>query len=192
MRQGDKETRRQGDEESPRASVSPCLPVSLSVSRRPAYMLFEIAAVMAFAGIILMLAAAILVGVVKISRAATDDVQMLVVQKSLADQFRADVARAVAAPDQWENYQAGSTCLILRGTEGRSVIYRWEAGRLQRTELTSGKKIERPLPVGARIRPEFRRSGPDQRLLTLCLLETRRPVTTCRVEISAALGGDQQ
>jgi hypothetical protein len=158
---------------------------------RSAFTLVHVVGVMALLSIFLLLGGATLVGVLKIARSAATDLQTLLAQRILADQFRADVAQAAATPDRLDSYEAGPSCLILQGPETRSIIYRWQAGQLQRAELVAGRGVERPLAVGPHIRPAFSRPGPDARLVTLRLQETQAGQTRCRLEISAALGGDR-
>jgi hypothetical protein len=159
---------------------------------RPAFTLLHIVSVMALWSIFLLLGGAILVSILKIGRSATEDLQILIVQRTLADQFRTDVAQATSAPDRLDGDRAGPQCLILQGPDGRSVVYRWQADRLQRIQRNGEKKSETALPVGARIRPEFSRSSVNPRLVTLRLEETRGRQTRSRVELWATLGGDRQ
>jgi hypothetical protein len=128
--------------------------------------------------------------VLKIDRSGSAALQALVVQKELADEFRADVAGAASAPDEVGRLKAGKECLLLRRGDGDVIVYRWESGVLERSALSSAAPARRPLAVGGTgAVPEFDRSGLDRRLLTLRL----KPAVGTRsqpVEITAALGGD--
>jgi hypothetical protein len=128
--------------------------------------------------------------VLKTDRSGSAALQALVVQKELADEFRADVAGAASAPDEFGRLKAGRECLLLRRSDGDIIVYRWESGVLERSALSSAAPARRPLPVGGTDTvPEFDRSGLGRRLLTLRL----KPAASVRlqpVEVTAALGGD--
>jgi hypothetical protein len=148
--------------------------------------------VLTLISLFLLVGAATLAGILKIGRAAADDLQTLMAQKVLADQFRADVARARTAPDNVEDFRAGPSCLILQGPKDQSIVYHWEAGKLQRAERKAGKWFENRMAIGPHMQPQFDRSGPNQHVVVLRLRETRNGMVRDRLEIAAALGGDRQ
>jgi hypothetical protein len=107
----------------------------------------------------------------------------------LARLFRADVARAEAAPDTLGDAAAGPDRLLLKLPGGTVVTYEWKADGLVRTERTADKEARRPLPLGTdRVRVEFPR--PKDGLATLRLVEAREGGPDRTTDISAALGGD--
>jgi hypothetical protein len=142
--------------------------------------------------LILLLATALLLGAFKIERASAAVDRRLTAQHQLADQFRQDVAQAVAAPKSLEKRRAGSTCLILRMADDSYVIYRWDDGRLERSVLDAAGDSSRPMPVGSdRVRVEFARTGSKGTLISMRLIESRDGVDGKHpVVVMAALGGD--
>jgi prepilin-type N-terminal cleavage/methylation domain-containing protein len=170
-------------------------PCSLRTVHRPGFTLLEVLLVMIALGVVVTLSLAMVLGTWRIEQASAAALQHQTVEAQLADQFRADVAHAVATPDRLGAVTAGATCLILRGADGRHVVYRWQAQRLERSEV----------PVGAEKLPqvllratdydsaavEFRRSGADRGLLSLELVKTHGRAKRT-LEIAAALGGDHR
>jgi hypothetical protein len=142
--------------------------------------------------LILLLATSLLLGAFKIERASAAVDHRLTAQHDLADQFRQDVAQAVAAPKAVAKRKAGSTCLILRMGDDSHVIYRWDADHLERTVLDASGESSRAMPVGGeRVRVEFARNGSKGALISMRLIESRNGVDGKQpVEIIAALGGD--
>jgi hypothetical protein len=130
-------------------------------------------------------------GALRIHRASLRTVERLGTLRHLADQFRADVARATDAPQRRKNDVAGPTCLILALGKDQHIVYRAEAERLERLEY-DGERIRRydvapkmPLAV------EFERSPGGGRLITLHLLSIRDDGSKLpMLEVAAALGGD--
>src|SRR5207247_5531781 len=106
----------------------------------------------------------------------------------------ADVAQAADAPPRWKEAVAGPTCLILQQSAERHVLYRWEAGRLERSEFTGDKPGWRQVLLSDdAAAAEFGRSVPGDRLLTLQFFAIRPNGSKDRLlEITAALGGDRQ
>jgi hypothetical protein len=135
-----------------------------------------------------------LTGALKLERASAGDLDRLGSQRDLADRFRADVAQAADAPEHWREDVAGPTCLILARGEDRHLVYRWEAGRLERFE-TVGQTTHRSefTRHGGPADVAFERSRDGGRLITLRLFAAgkdgrKQP----SAEIAAALGGDLQ
>ncbi len=161
---------------------------------RPGFTLLEMVAVVASLGVLLIIISATLVAALKVQQSATSVFHALAVQKQLANQFRTDVSRALAAPDKLENQSAGPECIILRMDKNKHVIYRWENHRVERTEINGSEKSVQRLPAGdywAEV--EFARKGDERPILTLRVIESR-PNTDAKhiVEIAAAVGGDRR
>jgi hypothetical protein len=146
-------------------------------------------ALMILLGIVLFIGILLLAGALQTTQAVAAAHLRMRSAIALADQFRSDVASATEAPDRGEGAVAGPACLVLRKKEGL-VIYRWKEGRLSRSE-EGAKRSEAFLPLGPNCTGlEFRRWGPENRLITLRLTETGRRTPDRITELSAALGGD--
>jgi hypothetical protein len=140
-------------------------------------------------GVLLLLGTVLLIGTFKVQHAAATALNHLQARNALADLFRADASRAVAAPDQLDEWTAGPTCLLLRQAEGGHVVYRWQDGHLERFQQPGG--ATRQLPVGpAGTTVEFLRPGPDRPPFMLRLHLPRPGGAAAVLEIAAALGGD--
>lgn len=158
---------------------------------RPGVSLLEMAAVIWLDVILLMVGMAALMGALKLEQSAAGSLQRGKGLGMVADQFRADVSQAVAAPERLDDLKASPTCLILRRTDGKHVAYRWDNGRLERAEPAGAGASWQPLPrLPTFSAGGFTRSG---RLIALRLSEARGPSGMTRpVEVVAALGGDLQ
>ena len=173
-----------------------CANSSTKPSRpRRAFTLLEMLVIMVAMGILIGLLAVTLLGIVRVeggSRAALDRIS---IYTRLADQFRADVAQAEAAPERWQTQTAGPACVILRMTGDEYVVYRWETSQLLRMRFTgSAKPVRTVLLTPGRGDVAFRRGGPGDRLLMLSCVESRpqrdkKPATHTLLEVAAALGG---
>jgi hypothetical protein len=134
------------------------------------------------------LSAVMLVSTFRIRDVSADALAHQTQRALLIDQFRADVAEAADSPASLEGWKAGPDCLILRHPSGRHTLYRFEANHLWRWEPRSTAAephwvAQEPAAATA----EFRRSGPDQRLITLRFT----PLSgTSGLDILATLGGD--
>ncbi len=140
----------------------------------------------------LFLGTVILLGALRIERAAAAAERRLALHGILADHFRADVAQAGATPEDVGALKAGPTCLILRLADRTYVVYRAQEGRLERAALATAGATPYWMPLaGDGVTATFTAAGPDRRVLTLTLQEPdefgRRQRTTA---IAAALGGD--
>jgi hypothetical protein len=134
----------------------------------------------------------LLVGSLKIEKATAEAYDRLRLRMALADQFRSDVSRATAAPNQLGKTKSGPACLVLSMPDGKHVIYRWADGRLYRSEVAGSREAERPTPVGPECKSiEFTRTGDGRRLITMRLTyaSARRAVTGI-CDIMASLAGD--
>ncbi len=158
---------------------------------RQGFTLLEMSAVIGSLAIVLLLIAAILLGVFNTQQLSTRVSHTLMTQNTLGDQFRSDVATATGAPKMLGDEQAGPNCLILQRTDGSHVVYRWHEGKLDRSEVVEDNHATQTLPVGnEQTTVEFLR-GDGDRLLTLRLADSPERVKQGRmVEYSAALGGD--
>jgi type II secretory pathway pseudopilin PulG len=166
---------------------------TLRSPRRPGFTLLEVLLVIGVLTMALALLAVASSGAIKLHQACAGALDRLGAQQALADQFRADVARAAEAPDRWQEEVAGPRCLILRLGENGHVLYRWEADRLERAESAGDKPQWRPMPLGGPAVAEFIRTGASGRLVTLRLSAVRKGGgKDPPAEITAALGGDRQ
>jgi hypothetical protein len=149
--------------------------------------------VMVLLSILMLLATATVIGALRVQRVATDGFHRAALRNALADQFRADVGRASAAPDEADGQKAGPHCLILRLGDGRLVSYRWHDQLLERLESEPHGQSVRPVPLAGERVGEFIREGAQRRLIILRFGESRtRESGRHLVEIAAVLGGDLQ
>jgi hypothetical protein len=155
-----------------------------------AFTLTEVLVVLATTFVIMMICGVTIATAMRISRSGMKGLDALVTANALADQFRADVARATAAPAEFGRYKAGPSCLLLRtGKDDDYVVYRWEEGVLERSLLARVRPDRRQIAIGSNtFLPEFDRTGIPRGIVTLRLTETR-PKPGRPIEISAAIGG---
>jgi len=159
--------------------------------RRAGFTLTEMVVVMWAMGIALALGVQLLVVGVRAGKLGETADTRHAHRAELGRVFRADVARAEAAPDKHGDTAAGADRLILRLPGGTVVTYEWSAAGLIRTERTGEKEARSALPLGparGRERVEFPR--PKDGLVTLRLVETMPNGTDQTADVSAALGGD--
>ena len=162
---------------------------------RGGFTLIEVMVVMFAMTIAFGFGATLLLAALRIDQAGGATLRLLAWRTELADQFRADVARADAAPDRLGELTRGPTCLILHRADGSHVIYQWQTdGRLERIVRAGESETRRALPVGnPEVAVEIAAEPPAARrfpLVTLRLVETSPSGTARRVEVSAVLGGD--
>jgi type II secretory pathway pseudopilin PulG len=160
---------------------------------RGGFSLLELLSVIWVLSLLLFLGITTLVGAMKIEQTITAAANRQMQRTMLADQFRSDVATAVATPDQLDRFQASRDCLILRLADGNTVIYRFEASRLERAEVVQDGVTALWVSQGPALGSvEFVSTGESgQRLLTLRYRELASAGTRDRTgEISAALTGD--
>jgi prepilin-type N-terminal cleavage/methylation domain-containing protein len=163
-------------------------------SRRRGFTLIEMLVVVALLGVLMTLTATVLWGSIRIERADADVFQRILAQGSLADQFRSDVAHSVAALDQWEEFQAGSECLILRLESKQHIVYQWDKKQLTRVEFNGTNKSEQMVSTGVdpeMLVLEFIRPGGD--LCLLRLMGTPGPAGNrprFKIDIAASLKGE--
>jgi hypothetical protein len=159
---------------------------------RRAFTLLEVVAVIWALSVVLLLGGVTLLGANRIQKAGSAADHQNTLRGIVADQFREDVALAASTPEAVGPLTAGPSCLILRLADRRYVVYRVEAGRLERAALSTADAAPSWMRLGGEgLAVVFARTGPDQRLLTLTIQEPvgsgPRKRTT---EIMAALGGD--
>lgn len=160
------------------------------VQRRRGFSLLELAAMIFVLGLLLTMIAGLVWATVRIERAEAESFQRSITVGSLADEFRADVAAAEAAPEQLDRHVAGRHCLILQKKDG-AVIYRWTGGRLERSEKTRGEVAMQALTVPTQTTSvEFSRVKDKLGLVEIALRSEGPPTPGNRpVQIQAALGG---
>ncbi len=160
---------------------------------RRGFTLLEMATVMTMAGLLLWLGMLTLQGALKTERAAAAAHDRLLAVSGLADQFRADVAGAIAAPERWENHKAGPTCLVLETAKHEPIVYRYEKGRLKRSmRAHNGRTFEQEWDRPAWADVSFVRAGDKGSLITLELRPKKVAAHDADrlLSVCAALGGD--
>ena len=164
--------------------------------RRTGFTLIELMVVIVLLNVFFLLLAATLWGSIRIERADAAALDRLVTQSKLANQFRQDVAAAVAAPPSLNEQTAGPTCLILKMTEDEYVIYRWDPAGLGRTQWVGTESSRRTeLIADEDVSMTFARSGAENGLILLRIVESRGRGESRRehpIEIASALGGDNR
>jgi prepilin-type N-terminal cleavage/methylation domain-containing protein len=158
---------------------------------RAGFTLLEMLSVMFVMSIVFGFGATILLAALRIDQAGAATLRLMAWRSELADQFRADVARADAAPERLGELTSGATCLILHWPDGTHVIYQGhDEGRLDRIFRGTGSETRRPMPMGnPNVTVEFARGAGARPMVTLRLVDSKYG-TTRSVEIAAALGGD--
>jgi len=158
---------------------------------RAGFTLIEMLSVMFVMSIAFGFGATILLAALRFDQAGAATLRLMAWRTELADQFRADVARADSTPERLGELSSGETCLILHWPDGTHVIYQGqEEVRLERIVRTAAGETRRVLPVGnANATVEVARGGGARPLITLRLVETTYRMAR-RVDVVAALGGD--
>jgi hypothetical protein len=162
-----------------------------SLRTRVAFTLLELVAVMWGLAILMLLSATLLVGVFKIHEATDVGFNQASRLENLVDQFREDVAQAVAAPEKFERFTAGPTCLILERPDGQHIVYSIEDGRPRRWRYPKGDVY--PLHTAKPgTRMEFLRAADAKRLIIMRLTPpvAHKSGLPGSLDIAAALGGD--
>src|SRR5207249_4439678 len=138
--------------------------------RRHGFSLFEMTLVIFGMATLTLVGTAMMLGTFKAEKSAENGYLRLRSRIELADQFRADVARATEAPKSFDKLQAGPTCLILRDADGKHVIYLWKTTELHRREQNATGVAETLFPLEPNIRGvEFILSGANDRMVSLRL-----------------------
>src|SRR5947209_19838078 len=98
-------------------------------ARRQGFTLLEAMALMASLIMSMVLGGIILIGALQTQQVASGTQRRMVQRNELVDQFRGDVAGAVATADSFalgdEKETASPTCLILTRPDKHEVVYLW-------------------------------------------------------------------
>lgn len=157
--------------------------------RRAGFSLIEMTVVLWALGVIMVLGAELIVAGMRAGRVGETADTRATYRGELARVFRADAARAEAAPEKQGEVEADPARLFLRLAGGTTVTYEFADGALVRTERTGDKEVRRALPLGpGTVRVEFPR--PASGVAVLRLVETPKAGPARTSEIAAALGGD--
>ena len=105
--------------------------------------------------------------------------------KTLADQFRADVARAKKVLEQWGDDAAGPDTLILQMEEAKVIVYKTSERGVDRVPSPKTQETERLLPLPEGTGVEFIK---DDAVIRMRLTPMRQKAQA--LEIAAALAGD--
>ncbi|QDU23109.1 type II secretion system protein [Urbifossiella limnaea] len=153
--------------------------------RRAGFTLLEMVVVMWGMGVAMAVGGFVLVTAFRATKLGEAADTRTAYRAELGRVFRADVARAEAAPEMHNDLSAGADRLFLRLPGGAVVTYEWTDEGLFRAEGQS----RMPLPLGsAQERVEFPR--PANGVATLRLVQTIPGGVVRTAEVSAALGGD--
>jgi prepilin-type N-terminal cleavage/methylation domain-containing protein len=159
---------------------------------RAGYSLLEMLAVMAVLAFILGLGGALLLTAMRADQVGAATLHQMSMHDELADQFRADVARATETPAELGNLKAGPNCLILK-TDAGHVVYHWHDRKLDRIVRANGQESRRPVAISSEdTSVEFVRPAGDRPIITVRVLQTLPKTAKRTTEISAALGGDER
>src|SRR2546428_7182854 len=99
---------------------------------RGGFTLIEVMVVMFAMTIAFGFGATLLLAALRIDQAGAATLRLMAWRTELADQFRADVARADAASERLGELTRGPACLILHRPDGTHVVYQWQDERLER------------------------------------------------------------
>jgi prepilin-type N-terminal cleavage/methylation domain-containing protein len=160
---------------------------------RHAFTLVEMLCVMALFALLGTILTLIILGTLEIERTQAAGFDRLLQNKSLAEQFRADVSAADDAPAQWHDRRADEHRLILHMKTGEHVVYVWRDKILVRQIYAEKQSTEAALQVGGpNVDVEFVPAEPAGKLVRLRLHTLRKGKRADgeSLEIAAALGGD--
>lgn len=163
-----------------------------AISRRAGFTLIEMVVVLGLLVVLMAVGSAALAELLQVRKAAGKTQERLVRRGELADQFRADVALAVATPLANEYYRASPTCLILQLANHRQIVYQWTDGRLERLLIETGRTKRRPFDLGDDVTAvQFSHDKAGSQLIELTVTEMvgKRKLER-QSTIAAALGGD--
>ncbi len=159
-------------------------------AQRRGFTLIELMCVFALLAVLGVVTTLLLKQTLEVERTQVRGFDRLLQTKTIADQFRADVATAQEAPKAWREYVADEHTLILKMNAADHVVYVWNQETLTRKGSVNNP---RPLAVDAqRLSVEFNQDKTDPKLITLRLRTMRdgKPAAGQTLEITAALGGD--
>jgi prepilin-type N-terminal cleavage/methylation domain-containing protein len=150
--------------------------------------LLEMLIAMAVIGVALNLGAILVLAAMRTDQMSAETMRRIARQTQLADLFRDDVAKSIAAPDEWGEYKRSPTCLILRQPGDRWVVYRVDGSMIQQITRTPEGEARRPIEVGpSEADIEFDRGDG---VIILRVTERHKHLPGQQREIRAALGGD--
>ncbi len=161
-------------------------------SRRAGSSLIELLVVIAILAMIGVILTAMLKTTLEAERLQAGSFDRLVQTSRLADDFRADVARAEKTLPSWEDVRANDQTLILSLKGDIRIIYQWRAGKLWRSVYEPEDFHERVVPIDSNMRFEFVQPTGTDRLVRLRLHrkgDTQKSPGGA-LELAAALGGD--
>jgi len=155
-------------------------------------MLLELLVSVMLIGVLCGVFALILNQTMQAQRLQAESFDRLQQSKALADQFRSDVARARAAPEQLGRHIADHETLILQMSDDEHVVYLRENGELRRiVRVKEDDTMERIVPVPFGMTFEF--VYPEGRkLVRLRLTPVRlgKELAGQSLEFAANVGGD--
>jgi type II secretory pathway pseudopilin PulG len=157
------------------------------------FTLLELCAVVTTLGLTLGLGSIILLVAMRANQVGSATLLEVRLRVDVGDTFRADVARAVSAPDKLGAWARSPTCVLLRQANGDAVIYEWQNDHLSRT-VQSGERTDRSeLSLGIpNIAVEFDQHDGHWPVLTMRITEPLHHGIDRHSEFSAALGGDRR
>ncbi len=160
---------------------------------RSGFTLLELLVVITVLAVLGMILTMLLKLTLDTERAQASSFDRLAQTSRLADEFRADVARAETTLAIWQDLRANEQTLILSLKDKSQIVYQWKEGKLWRTLFEADDFTERVVPIDAKdVRPEFVRPTDTSRLVRLRLHRLGNgdvsPGQT--LEVAAAIGGD--
>jgi len=163
----------------------------LTRRHRGGFTLIEMLVVMGALSVCLFLGTTLIVTTFKADRVGLVATNRVGERLELARQFRDDVSRAEAAPDQIGDAKAGPTCLILRLPDKTAVVYRWADDKLERTTRLDDQETKQLLPSGtAGTQVAFVRPKDAPGVVTLRVTVTKERGPAVASDVTAALGGN--
>ena len=160
---------------------------------RQGFTLIELMCVMMLLALLLTVLTLLFRDTLRVERIQSAGFDRILQSKSLADQFRADVASAETEELEWKDYQADEATLILRLKNKAHIVYRWHEGKLVRHVFEDDADDQTTtLPVGGKqVDIEFIHAA-KQRVVRLRIHPTRDEKREAgrALEFSAALAGD--
>ena len=162
-------------------------------ARQSGFTLLELCAVVTTLGLTLGLGSIILLVAMRANQVGSATLLQVRLRADVGDTFRADVARAVSAPEKLDKWERSPTCVLVRQANGDAVIYQWQNGQLSRT-VRSGERTDRSvLSLGIpNLAVEFDQRDAQWPVLTMRITERLHHGVDRHSEFSAALGGDRR
>jgi len=173
--------------------------MTINRRNRPAYTLLEMVLVLGGMGFLILLMAVGLTGAIQSQRLLMDLSRDLIARKTLAEQFRSDVANSIQANCPSAEKNLADDRLLLQRPDGGTILFSWRGNigvgysLLREETLPGGKKATRIL-VSPRdgLRGAFRLLD-QSKLAGLQLVEIDpKARTPSGFVILAAVGGDRR